>query len=89
MVQAQQVQYRGVQVIDVHAVFNGIITQFVGLADRLAGVDSAASHPHRKGFDMMITTDGITRFTLWSTPKLTAPNDQGVFEQTTPLEILN
>ena len=47
VIQAQQVQDRRVQVVDVDLVFDRVIAVVVGLAVGEARLDAAAGHPHR------------------------------------------
>ena len=47
VVQAEQLEDRGVQVVDVHAVLDGAEAEFVGGADDLAPLDPAAGQPDR------------------------------------------
>src|SRR4051812_38463690 len=45
VVDAQAVEDRGVDVVDVQAVFDGVEADLVGPADHGAGLDAAAGHP--------------------------------------------
>ena len=45
VVDAQAVQDRGVQVVDVDGVVHDVVAEVVGLAERDAGLDAAAGHP--------------------------------------------
>ena len=46
MVDAHKVKNRGVQVVDLNGIFDGIIAEFIGLADRDSGLQAASCNPH-------------------------------------------
>ena len=48
MVEAHQVQDRGVQVVDVDPVLDGLQAELVGRAVDHAALDAAAGQPHRE-----------------------------------------
>ena len=54
VVEAEQVQHRGVQVVDVDLVLDDVEAELVGLAERDARLDAAAGQPHREGVGMMV-----------------------------------
>ena len=54
VVEAQQVQQRGVQIVDVDAVFDDVEAEVVGSAEREARLDAAAGHPIGEGVGMMV-----------------------------------
>ena len=45
VVEAQEREHRGVQIVDVHLVVHGAETHFIGGPDRLAAAHSAAGQP--------------------------------------------
>src|SRR5882724_4239860 len=53
VVDAHQVQDRGVQVVDMDLVLHGVPAELVGRAIRQSSLDSAARHPHREAEGMM------------------------------------
>ena len=55
VVQAKQRQHGGVQVVDVHLVFDGVEAEFVAGANDLAAAHAAARHPGAEAVGMMIT----------------------------------
>src|SRR5437870_8975373 len=48
VVKAEEVQQRGVQVVDVDTIFGHVESELVGLAQSGPGLDAAAGQPHRK-----------------------------------------
>ena len=59
MVEAQQVENRGLQVVDVNRVagINRKAPQLFRGANRLAGLYATTGHPHRESGEVMIATD--------------------------------
>lgn len=57
VVEAHEVQDRGVEVVDMD--FTGVDAEaeFVGAAVDVAGLDAATGHPHCEGVDVVIPTD--------------------------------
>ena len=45
VVEAEQAEHGGVQVVDVHALFHSLKSEFVGGAVNLAALDAAAGQP--------------------------------------------
>lgn len=54
MVQAKEMQDRGVPVVDVHSAFDGFVSMLVGGAVAEAAFDSAAGHPGGVAFGVMV-----------------------------------
>src|SRR5258708_40371130 len=52
--EAEQVQKRGMQVVDVDAVGGGVEAEFVAFAESESGLDAAAGHPHGEDVGMMV-----------------------------------
>ena len=57
VVEAQCVQQRRVQVVDVHGVFDDVVAELVGFAVRVAGFDAAAGKPPREAAAVMVAAD--------------------------------
>ena len=87
MVQTQQMQQCGLQVVDVDDVFDRVVTEFVGVPDRLPAFDAATGQPHGKTIDVMVAADQVSRFALRRATELAAPDDDGVVEQTALLKV--
>ena len=86
VIQAQQVQDRGVQVVDVDWVFNGVPAEFVGGAVSHASSDAAASQPHRESERMMIAT--VLSLGSGRATEFTTPDHQRLVEQAARFQIL-
>ena len=54
VVEAQAVQHRGVQVVDVDRLLDGAEAELVGRAVNVAAVDAAAGHPHREAVVIVV-----------------------------------
>ena len=79
MVEAEQVQDRGVQVVHRADVFDGVHAEFVGRAVDRAPFDSAAGQPDREAFGVMVAAvaaGGVRR-----AAELAGPDDQRFVEQ--------
>ena len=78
VIEAEQVQDGGVQVVDVDFVLGGVEAEFVGLADGDARFHAAAGQPHGEAVRMMVAAI-VAALDHGRAPKLAAPNDQRVF----------
>src|SRR5690606_13495149 len=87
VVEAEQVQNGGVQIMDVHLPLYDAKAQLVRLPMNVTGLRAAAGEPHREGVAMMIAPRRIARLAHWRPPKLAAPHHERVVQQSTPLEI--
>ena len=56
VIHAEQVQHRGVQVMNFDTVFNDLVSKFVGLSVNRAAADTASRQPHRKAKRIVITS---------------------------------
>ena len=88
MVEAEQVQDRRVQVVDVDLILRDVEAELVGLADSDAGLHAAAGHPHGEGVRMMVAAVGAALHHRRAA-KLAAPDHQRVVEQAALLQILD
>ena len=88
MIEAQEAQNRGMQVMDMNLVHRRVETEIIRLTQRHARTDTPAGQPHRETIRMMITTI-ISALHHRRPTKLASPNHQSVFEQTPGLEVLN
>ena len=88
VVDAAQVQHGGVQVVDVDilAVFQVAVAQFVGAAVGEPALDAAAGHPDGEAVDVMIAADALAHRRA---AEFAAPDDQRVVEQAALLEVVH
>ena len=80
VIETEQLQHRGVQVVDVHLVFCDVEAQLVGLPDPGSGLDSAAGHPHGECVRMMIAAVGAALHHR-SPAEFAAPDHQRIVQQ--------
>ena len=72
-----------------YAVRDGGEAEFIGHAHIGAGLDAAAGEPHRVGVNVMIATDGFPNFTHRRPAELTAPDNEGIFQQAALLQVFD
>ena len=91
VIQAQEVQDRGLQIVDVDRVFDDVKTQIVGGAIERARLDAAAGHPHRECLRVMIaaqaTMENRVAFHHRRAAEFAAPNHERLIEQTALFEV--
>ena len=71
MIESHEVQQRGVEIVDVHAILNSVVTKIIRRAVRDAAFDSSARHPHGKAMMIMfasVSVLGVRRASKLSTP---------------------
>ena len=85
VIQTQQMQNRGMDVVDVGAALDGAKTDLVGSSDGLAALHSAARHPDRKAPRIVISPFAL--LVERSAAKLTAPDHERRFQQAARFEI--
>src|SRR5262245_2494278 len=76
VVEAEEVEDCGLEIVDVDAVFDRGETELVGLAEGEAGADAGAREPHGHGVDVMVAADGVAVLAHRSAAKLPAPDDE-------------
>src|SRR5438552_978285 len=84
MVEAEQMQHGGVQVVDVDLILHGEVTVIVRLAVTEAWLHAAAREPHGVALRIVIAAIAV-EFGHGSAPEFSAPEHQGVIEQTARL----
>jgi hypothetical protein len=75
VIEAEQVQDGGVNVVNVGEAFRGAEADRIGGADDLASLDPAAGEPHREAVRIVISARGS--FGHRRSAELTAPDNQG------------
>ncbi len=88
VVEAEQVQQRRVQIVDVDAVVRRVETEVVGRAQRDARLDAAAGQPDREGVGVMIASV-VAALHHRRAAKLAAPDHQRFVQQAEPFQILD
>ena len=79
-------QNGGVEIVDVHDVFHGVIAEIVGVAVAHAALDAAAGEPAAEALDVVIAPAALRHRRA---AKFGAPQDESVFPQTGTLKILD
>src|SRR5262249_12554213 len=92
VVEAQEVEHRGVQIMDMHGFFHGLISEFVGGAVNVSRLYAAAGEPHGEAVRIMVAPGSFAvaaggEFDDGGSTKLAAPDDQGFVEQAALLEV--
>src|SRR5687768_13336421 len=78
VVEAEEVEDGGLEVVDVVLVLDHAEAQLVGLADDLAGLYAAAGEPHGVGVDVMVAADRVADLAHRRAAELAPPDDQRV-----------
>ena len=86
VIEAEQVQDRGVQVVNVDLVLGRVVAVVVGAAVAQAALHAAAGQPHRKAFGVVVAA--VFAFDDGSAAEFAAPPDQRVIQEAAGLEIL-
>ena len=84
MVDAQAVQNRRLQVVNMDRIADDVVSKIIGLAEDRAWLHASAGHPHREATGMMIATVvGFRELALavHGAAELAAPDDKRVVEQ--------
>ena len=92
VVQTQQVENGGVEVVDMHRVRDDIVGKVIRLADDRAALDPAAGEPEREAARVMITPvirRGELPLRIDAPAEFAAPNHHGVLQQSALLQVLD
>ena len=92
VVDAELVQDRRVQVVDVDRIADDVVAVVVGLTVRDARLDAAAGHPDCEAARVMIAAvvrGGQVALAVDGAAELAAPDDERVVEQPAPLQVEN
>ncbi len=91
MIEAEEMEEGGVEVMDADAAFDGTEPEFVGGTVSHAAADTGAGQPDAEAVVIVIATElgfaAIAQFDGWGSTELTAPEDEGVLEETALFEI--
>src|SRR5438034_708711 len=61
VVETEQVQNGGMQVVDMDDVLDAVVADVVGLPERHPRLHAAAGQPHRERLDVMVAADHLPR----------------------------
>src|SRR5665213_4181381 len=90
MVDAEAVQDRGVERVDVDRILHDVVAEVVGLAIDHARLDAAAGHPDREAARVMIAAIILARqraLTVDRAAEFAAPDDERLIEQAALLQV--
>ena len=86
VVEAEEGEDGGVEVVDVDGVFNGFVAVVVGGAVGEAWFGAAAGHPHGEAFGVVVASVGASA--VWGAAEFSAPDDEGVIEEPVGVEVV-
>ena len=84
MLDAELMEHGGMEIVDGGDIFDGGVAEFVGGAVDHAAADSAACHPDRHGFVMVIAAIALGH---GSAAEFACPDDEGIFEHPALFEV--
>ena len=85
VIETEQVEQRGVKVVDVDFVFHGLVTELVGRSMMDSAFDAAAGHPDGESLGIVVATGAALR--VGGAAKFSTPNDKRFIKQSTACEI--
>ena len=89
VIDPQQVQHGGMNIVDMHRILGRKVTKIVRHAVGGPGFDAATCHPHRKTVRMVIpAVIGAGALRNGGASKFAAPEDKRVLEQSAPSKVL-
>ena len=86
VVETEQVENGGVEIVDVDFIFDGVEAEFVGFAVLDTAFDAAAGHPHGEGIRVVVAAIAAT-LDHRSATEFSAPDDESFIEQPALLEV--
>src|SRR6185437_16005904 len=87
VVEAEDVEDGGVDVVDVDLILDGVEAELVGRAEGEARLDAAAGHEHAEAVGVMVAA--VLPLGHGGAAEFAAPDDEGPFEQAAALEVLD
>ena len=90
MINSHQMHHGGMQIANVDGILRNVVAEVISGSVAHAATDASTGHPHGKASWMMIaTTFGTVPLALASdaASELTAPDNQRVIQETSPLQI--
>ena len=92
VVDAQTVQQRRLQIVDMHRVFHDVVAIVVGLTQTDAGLDPASGNPHGEAARMMVSAIVCVcqlALAIDGSAKLTTPHHQSLIQKPFLFQVLN
>jgi hypothetical protein len=85
VVEAEQVEHRGVEVVHGHGIDDGFVSDLIGFAETGATFYARAGHPGHEALRIVIAS--VFALRDWHASEFTTPDDERGFHQTTLLQI--
>ena len=85
VIEAEQVENGGVEIVHVHGILDGGVAEFVGLAEGKPVAHAATGEPNSEALGIMVAAVGALG--EWSAAELTSPPNKRILEQPARLEI--
>src|SRR6266851_608731 len=86
VIESQQVQDGGVHIVNMHAILDGVVAEFIGCAIYKPGLHASARHPHRVAVRIVIPA--VAKLRPRRAPELPRPDYERILEQTSGLQVL-
>src|SRR5262245_31174281 len=87
VVETQEVQYRRVQVMDVHFVLNGCEPEFVGRAVNVAAAGPATGEPHAEAVMIVVAAAELRQLGNRRAAEFSTPQNQCAVEHAAPRQV--
>ena len=90
VINAQEVEDTGVEVMNAYGIFVDVVGIVVGFADRLAGFNAAAGKPHREAARVVVAAKAggsEVALAVNSAAKFSSPDDEGVIKKASLFEV--
>ena len=87
VINTQSMEHGRIEVADVHGVFENIVAEVIGLTVGRASFDTATGEPHAEAAAVVIPAASERALAVGSTSKLASPDDEGIIEHASLLEI--
>ena len=95
VIEAEEVEHGGVEVVDVDLVFDGLEAEVISRAVNVAAFGSAASHPSGEAVVVVVATVNFAlvgsffgHFDDGGAPEFSAPEDEGFIKHAALFEVL-
>lgn len=88
VIESEEVQQSGVEVVNVDTILDGVEPEFIGRAERQPWLDPATGEPHRKGVRMVVSAI-VSALHHRRTPELATPDDEGVIQHSALLQVFH
>ena len=85
VIESEQLEHGGVQIVDMHFILSCGKSDFVGCANGFASFDAAAGHPGAKAIRIVVSS--LFALHLRSASELAGGNNQGAFQQASLFEV--